>query len=245
MSSVSFYSLNEHFVNRCLYESTLKKSLTNNEQITKESIYSVFNNNGKQNMNKLFNDENKLVGNNDWHVLYNDSSRITKLENEMKGLKNEVVGLNTQVVGLNTQVDGLNTQVVGLTNEVQILKNIIVDEMIENIIRNTASNIILFFLGEQPNPNNPSKRFTDPENKKKLKSFIKRHDMVFDAKKLGNKLDSIITNRNRCVHPCGMETLVVDVEKCQKYISMFPEINEKFEFEVFTIHHYNEFTANV
>jgi hypothetical protein len=149
----------------------------------------------------------------------------------MKGLKNEVVGLNTQVVGL--------------TNEVQILKNIIVDEMIENIIRNTASNIILFFLGEQPNPNNPSKRFTHPENKKKLKSFIKRHDMVYDAKKLGNKLDSIITNRNRCVHPCGMETLVVDVEKCQKYISMFPEINEKFEFEVFTIHHYNEFTANV
>jgi hypothetical protein len=220
MSSVIHYEINYIFSTTCKCQDLIKDKLTIQNQINKENIVSVFTNDGKRDIDPLF-QGNKQIGQNNWHVLYkgNDfnNERFQKLENRITELEKKVGKLD----------------------------NIIVNELVESAIRNTATNIILFFLGEQPKENTKSHRFKDKNNSNKLSEFIEKYNIEYNSKTLGNNFDEIINSRNVCIHPCNLQELLENVKKCKKYIEEYPNLEKKFKYEIFTIQHYNEFLESV
>jgi hypothetical protein len=228
MSTITHYEINNIFSNQCLCQDSLKDKLTIQNTINKENIVSVFTNEGKPqaSLNNLLNDNERKVGNTNWNVLYKGSEfnneRFDNLENEMKSMKNEMKSMK---------------------NEMKRSKNVIVN-IVGETIRNTASNIILFFLKEQPKQNvSDSHRFTknNTDNLKKLEELIDENNFKYNEKILGREFDKIITLRNKCIHPCNLDELQNKVEECKRYIEDYPELINNFEYEIFTIKHYNEF----
>lgn len=221
MGSITYYEVNNILKKQYNCQDLLKEKLTLDHTIKQEYIHSVFNNDGrKNNINSLF-EGNKQIGRNDWDVIYVKNEEFDRFSQ----IENKVDEMSKKMIEMNEKIDKLNY--------------IIVDELLEQKIRNTASNIILFFLGEQPKQTNGSfRRFKEEHHKNKLNDFIEKNNIIYNTKTLGNKFDDIISNINTCIHPSSFEELREDVEKCQKYITQYPELMKKFEYEIFTINHY-------
>jgi hypothetical protein len=222
-TTMTHYQVNSITPTTCNFSDDLKEKITQQNKLTESDIIYIFNNDGISNTKNVLTG-NKIVGNSNLNVLYknpdNENNRYDKLENEMKEMKKQIDELNEKVNSLDT---------------------IIINELVEKIIRNTATNIILFFLGEEPNPNKPSHRFKNPENINKLDNIIKTNDLPYDAEKLGVKFDEIINRRNICIHPCSLDKLKNDVDNCRSYIDMYPKLTKKFMYEAIIIENYEKF----
>jgi hypothetical protein len=226
MSTITHYEINNIFSNQCLCQDSLKDKLTIQNTINKENIVSVFTNEGKPqaSLNNLLNDNERKVSNTNWNVLYKGSEfnneRFDKLEKKMEKMDEKIKSLNTKV---------------------NCLDNVVI-KLVETPIRNTASNIILFFLGEQPKGNSNSHRFTENTgNLDLLEDFIEKKNIENNKKILGKEFDKIITSRNKCIHPSDLEELANEVEKCKQYIKEYPQLTIEFKYEVFIIEHYDDF----
>lgn len=123
---------------------------------------------------------------------------------------------------------------------------LIMNELVDPIIRNTATNIILCFLGVQlkDNIDPQSFRFKDnTKNLKKLEDFIDVYEIVDNARRWGRVMDRIIANRNIRIHPSTYDMLEQDVAKCETYITNFPQLNATYADEIGVIRHYQKFTG--
>ncbi len=182
------------------------------------------------------NDE--LTRKNDELTIKNEE--LTKKVDELLRKNDELI---KKVDELTQKNDELNIKVNNLTLQVSDLSDIIRDELIEIKIRNTACNIILFFLGEQPKNHPPSSRFSNPNsnNYKKLKQFIQYNKMDNKTKILGKELDKLINDRNQCIHPLNLIELKEHVEKCNYYLKKFPIIELEYKYETLIIRNYENF----
>lgn len=223
MKTVNYINFNSIKIIKYKCSEPIKNTLKNNKNI---NIVSVFNNNGKQNLNDLMMSEQPIGDYEDWNVIFEDSSSS---KNEIMDLKNEMMNLKSEVNGLKSEVNGLKT--------------LIKYELVETKIRNIASNIVLYFVKDQPKPNKPSNRFgnKDSVNYKKLKRFIKGNNINYSTKKLGFNLDEMISERNVCIHPINLDELKEHVEKCIGYFNQFPELQDKYKTELFVVQNYDNF----
>ena len=108
----------------------------------------------------------------------------------------------------------------------------------------------------------------------KLSNFINDHDIVYNVKTLRKNFDllhlfafamqkrqllnhlkpptlsafemvkGVIDRRNTCIHPQNLEELKEHVENCEKYIENYPQLREKYKYEIFTIEHYSDFVKS-
>ena len=143
MSTVTYCQVNNFRTISCNFNDKIKDKLTIENKIKKEDIISVFTNEKKHSLGTIMTGQNK-VGNAEWIVLYKspefDNTRYDALEQSINELKNETNQLRKEVNGLH---------------------DTILNELVETKIRNTAANILLFFIGEQPKHTSYKNRFCE------------------------------------------------------------------------------------
>lgn len=199
------------------------KNILDSNKINKEDILSVYTKDGERNVDGLFQGE-KLLGNTPWTIIYK-SHDLDEIREELRETQAELREVKT-TLGHHDRL--------------------IMDELVDPIIRNTATNIILFFLGVQPKDNiDPqSFRFKDnTKNLKKLEDFIDVYELVDNARRWGKAMDKIITTRNIRIHPSTYDMLEQDVAKCKTYIANFPQLNANYKEEIGVIQHFQKFSG--
>jgi hypothetical protein len=129
-----------------------------------------------------------------------------------------------------------------LENNIKRLDNVVI-KLVEQTIRNTATNIILLFWDEDETEK-PTKSHIFKKNNgnlELLEGFIEENHIEYNKKKLAKEFDKIIASRNECIYPSSLGDLANEVEKCKKYIEEYPQLKTEFKYEVFTIEHYDDF----
>jgi hypothetical protein len=212
----------------------LTVGLTNNRVIDKNNIVDIYNNDGRMPIETAFSSNNKMMGSNNWLIMYK-SDEILTTDEKLDKLRAELTAEMT------TKITGLHNQIADLTAKLNVVTRIVVDELVETKLRNTACNIIMFFLGIQPAHKPPkSRRFADSDNQELLVKMIDACDIDRNPRKLGTNLDNLINDRNACIHPQTTSELYVDVVKCMEYIKQYPSLRT-FEYETFVVEHYADF----
>jgi hypothetical protein len=251
--STLFIEVNSEFNRDFNKTELLTNVLTNNGVIPTPNIIRIYNSDGEMSKERAFTGA-KQMGNTKWTILYKSVENISNAEKfaNMQIAIDEIRGENKVLA---SQVATLTPQVATLTSQVATLTSVVVDELVETKIRNTACNIVWFFLGLQPiQPTPTSNRFSGFDGKTRLKRMIKTCKINKNPDCLGDDLDALITRRNTCIHPQSMDALKVDVDRCLGYIQQFPQIQTilevdphtkknkpVFENEIFVIEHYADF----
>ena len=244
--STSFIELNAEFNRDFNKTDLLANGLTNNGVIPTQNIIRIYNSDGEMSKEKAFTGA-KQMGNTKWTILYKSSENISNAE--------KFANMQIAIDSLTIKVNGLQAENKVLISQVLTLSSVVLDELVETKIRNTACNIVWFFLGLQPmQPTPTSSRFSGFDGKNRLKRMIKICKINKNPDCLGDDLDLLINRRNNCIHLQSMDALRVDVDRCLKYIQQFPQIQTimevdpqtnknkpVFENEIFVIEHYTDF----
>lgn len=173
------------------------------------------------------------------------TNKVEELTKSNSDLTNKVDELTKSNSDLTNKVIHLTKSNEELTNKVDILNDIVVNELVETMIRNVACNIVFYFLGEQPKDfPSDSKRFQSTYNLKKLERLVKENNII-SSKNLGKNLDKMINERNVCVHPVDLAELKGHVEKCIQYFTTFPELKMDYTYELFIIDNYDNFVKYI
>jgi DNA-binding transcriptional MerR regulator len=219
------------------------KDEISNQAIAPISIIQIYNNNygtPVPSVQQILEGQNQ-VGKSNWDILYKSTQydELTKQVNEIRQeFRQEIADLKQEIVVLKQENVTLKQEIVKLNHTVHNLSEIITDHLVEPMIRNTAGQAILWFLGEQPQTVSRSHRFAkDSPAYEKLVNFIETENIEFNVKAMSNQFNAIIDRRNASVHPT-LEKMTIDVEKCLSYFEQFPQLKTTYKYELLVLQLY-------
>jgi hypothetical protein len=220
-SPVTFYPIDAFQVTYAQPQRKLKDVI--NSQINQTTVMQVLSSERKMNVTHVLEGNNLVGNNNEWTVLYRSNANEELLQ----------------------RMSALEHRVDDLTDEVNTQKSIILDHLIEPMIRNVASQILLYSLGEQPKTDTrPSNRFIKNSNAYKfIEQMIESEDLNMSASHVTRNLDLLIDRRNACIHE-PYDKLLNSIEKCKWYFIKYPQLVNSYQYEHFVIQRDQQFTPN-